>query len=127
MKPITQEWIEKAEGDFATLERECQAQDKPNYDGICFHAQQCAEKYLKAILSEAEQSFGKIHDLVALLEQVLDIKPEWEVFREDLAFLSDFSVSYRYPGESADQEAALEARDRCRKFRQPVRQTLGLD
>lgn len=126
MKPITKEWIEKAEGDFATLERECQAQEKPNYDGICFHAQQCAEKYLKAILSEAEQPFGKIHDLVALLEQVLNTKPEWEVFREDLAFLSDFSVSYRYPGESADQETALEARDRCRKFRQVVRQELRL-
>ena len=126
MKPITQEWIEKAEGDFATLERECQAQEKPNYDGICFHAQQCVEKYLKAILSEAEQPFGKIHDLVALLEQVLEIKLVWEEFREDLAFLSDFSVSYRYPGESADQDAALEARDRCRKIRQIARQEFGL-
>lgn len=127
MKPISQEWIEKAEGDYATLERECQAQDLPNYDGICFHAQQCVEKYLKAILSESHRPFSKIHDLVALLEQALEINPDLEVFREDLAFLSDFAVSYRYPGESADQETAFEARDRCRKFRCVARQELEPD
>jgi HEPN domain-containing protein len=109
MKPMTDEWIAKAEGDFAMMERECQVQQDPNYDGICFHAQQCAEKYLKARLCEADISFGKIHDLVALLEQILRIKPEWETFREDLAYLSDFSVTFRYPGESADRESAFDA------------------
>lgn len=39
MKPITREWIEKAEGDFAMMEREGRARKQPNYDGICFHAQ----------------------------------------------------------------------------------------
>ncbi len=43
MKPITAEWVAKAEADFATMERECRATENPNYDGICFHAQQCAE------------------------------------------------------------------------------------
>ena len=57
MKPITEEWIVKAEGDFAMLERESRARKNPNYDGICFHAQQCAEKYLKARLCEAGISF----------------------------------------------------------------------
>jgi hypothetical protein len=50
MKPLTQEWIEKAEGDFRTARRELQAKRLPNYDAVCFHAQQCAEKYLKARL-----------------------------------------------------------------------------
>jgi HEPN domain-containing protein len=36
-------------GDFATVEREVRARKNPNYDGVCFHAQQCAEKYLKAL------------------------------------------------------------------------------
>jgi HEPN domain-containing protein len=40
MKPITAEWIGKAEGDFATVEREARARKNPNYDGVCFHAQQ---------------------------------------------------------------------------------------
>lgn len=126
MKPMTAEWVAKAEGDFAMMERECQVQEDPNYDGICFHAQQCAEKYLKARLCEADISFSKIHDLVALLEQALGIEPGWETFREDLAYLSDFSVTFRYPGESADRESALDAQRRCRVFRDAVRNTLGL-
>jgi len=48
MKPISREWIGKAEGDFVMMEREGRARKQRNHDGICFHAQQCAEKYLKA-------------------------------------------------------------------------------
>jgi len=50
MKPMTAECLAKAEGDFTMLQREMRARKDPNYDGICFHAQQCAEKYLKARL-----------------------------------------------------------------------------
>ena len=126
MKQITSEWVAKAEGDFAMMEREARARKNPNYDGICFHSQQCAEKYLKARLCEGNISFSKIHDLVALLEQCLSIEPLWESFREDLAFLSDFAVNFRYPGESADRESAMEAKCRCRLFRQAARHALGL-
>lgn len=127
MKPMTDEWVTKAEGDFATMLRESQVLENPNYDGICFHAQQCAEKYLKARLCEEGISFGKIHDLVALLEQVLCVEPGWEAFREDLAYLSDFAIAFRYPGESAETESALEAQRRCRKFRTAARKTLSLE
>ncbi len=126
MKPIAAEWIAKAEGDFAMMERECKVQDKANYDGICFHAQQCAEKYLKARLCEADIPFSKIHDLVALLEQVIVAETAWETFRQDLAYLSDFAVTFRYPGESADRESALDAQSRCRIFRNAARKSLGL-
>jgi HEPN domain-containing protein len=125
MKPITAEWVAKAEGDFATLERESRVRKDPNYDGICFHAQQCAEKYLKARLTEAEVRFTRIHDLTALLDLALPIEPLWEEFREDLAYLSDFGVAFRYPGESADRESAIIARKRCRIFRYAARRALG--
>jgi HEPN domain-containing protein len=39
MNPITLEWVGKAEGDFATAERELRVQTDPNYDAVCFHAQ----------------------------------------------------------------------------------------
>lgn len=126
MKPITFEWVAKAEGDFAMLERESRARKNPNYDGICFHAQQCAEKYLKARLCEAEIEYKKIHDLVSLLDNVLEVEPVWETFRQHLAYLSGFAVSFRYPGESADKNMALDARKRCRLFRCAARQALGL-
>lgn len=63
---------------------------------------------------------------MALLDQVLAVEPNWEIFRTDLAFLSDFAVSFRYPGEEADRESALDARRRCRVFRLAARKTLGL-
>ncbi len=127
MKPTTAEWIAKAEDDFSVMERECQVVTHPSYDAVCFHAQQCAEKYLKAHLCEVDAVFGKTHDLVALLDQVLDVEPGWERFREDLAYLSDFAVSFRYPGEAADQNCALDAQRRCRAFRTAARRSVGLD
>lgn len=126
MKPSIHEWVAKAEGDFMMVEREAKVRKNPNYDGLCFHAQQCAEKYIKARLVAADIAFPKTHDLVALLEQALAVEPLWESFREHLAFLTDFAVTFRYPGESADRQTALDARRRCRAFRQTAREALGL-
>jgi len=126
MKPLSVEWVSKAEGDFAIVEREMRARKNPSYDGVCFHAQQCAEKYLKARLSESGIHFEKVHDLPALLEQALPAEPLWESHRRDLAYLSDFAVHYRYPGESADRATALRARSLCRSFRNSARESLGL-
>jgi len=117
----------KAEGDFAIMEREARVRKNPSYDGVCFHAQQCAEKYLKARLYEADIAFTKTHSLVALLDQLLLVEPLWEVYREHLAYLSVYAVKFRYPGESADKPQALEARKRCRFFRRVARESLGLE
>jgi len=124
MNRITCEWIDKAEGDFSTMMRESRVRKNPNYDAVCFHAQQCAEKYLKACLCESGIAFGKIHDLVALLDKVIVVEPLWESFRESLAYISGYAVSLRYPGEIADYEAAVDARQRCRAFRGSARASL---
>jgi HEPN domain-containing protein len=126
MKPLTLEWVAKADGDFASVEREARARKNPNYDGLCFHAQQCVEKYLKARLHEADIDFPKTRILAALLDLVLPIEPLWESFREHLIFLTGFAVSFRYPGESVDKQTALDARKRCRLFRRVAREALGL-
>jgi HEPN domain-containing protein len=57
MQPLTIEWTQKAEGDLATARRELRACLAPNFDAACFHAQQCAEKYLKALLQEMETPY----------------------------------------------------------------------
>ena len=80
------------------MDREGRVRRNPSYDGICFHAQQCAEKYLKARLCAAGVDPGRTHDLVTLMEQSLPFEPLWEAFRKDLAYLSDFAIAYRYPG-----------------------------
>ena len=127
MKPMAHEWVAKAEGDLAVMEREALVRKKPNYDAVCFHAQQCAEKYLKVRLCEAEIEFPKNHILAALLDLVLVVEPLWETFREQLIFLTGFAVGFRYPGESADKKMALEARKLCRLFRRVAREAFGLE
>jgi len=97
MKPITTEWIAKAEGVFATAQRELGATDHSNYDAVCFHAQQCAEKYLKAFLQEANIPFPKTHDLADLLASALSIEPTWSSMTADLNALSAFAVSIDIP------------------------------
>lgn len=126
MRPTTAEWVAKAEEDFHVLEREARRRKKPAYSAIGFHAQQCAEKYLKARLCEAGRTPDKTHDLTVLLNAVKDLQPEWELRRGDLRFLTDFAVTYRYPGSSADRKTALDARKRCREFRAVARLALGL-
>lgn len=105
MQEITQEWVEKAEGDFLTANRELQAQP-PNFDAAAFHAQQCAEKYLKARLVVAGVGFPKTHDLGILLNLILPIEPAWEQLRLDLDALTSLGIEVRYPGTSADREDA---------------------
>jgi HEPN domain-containing protein len=126
MKPITREWISKAEGDWDAANLLFRARRKTNYDATCFHAQQCAEKYLKARLEEAGVAAGKTHDLAKLLSLILPIEPSWSVLRPDLIVLTDFAVDYRYPGSSANRTDAKDAVQRCRTVRLVIRQSFGL-
>jgi HEPN domain-containing protein len=126
MKQTTIEWIDKAEGDFATARMSCLARRRPNHDAACFHAQQCAEKYLKARMEEAGLTVPKTHNLYALLTLILPIEPTWNGLAADLNVLSTFAVAYRYPGVSATRVDAKDAIKRCRKVRSMVRQAFGL-
>jgi HEPN domain-containing protein len=54
MNPLTLERAQKADGDYTKFLAQASA---PVYDAICFHAQQCVEKYLKAWLQEANIAF----------------------------------------------------------------------
>jgi HEPN domain-containing protein len=124
MKPITQEWVDKAKGDFATAQRELKVKRSPNYDAICFHSQQCAEKYLKACLQEAAIAFNKTHDLSVLLNSLLPAYPDWETMRPILESLTAYAVEFRYPGASANQALALQSFQECSQIRQIIRQAL---
>ncbi len=126
MNPAVAEWVSKAEGDFVTAGRELRARKSPNYDAVCFHCQQCAEKYLKAILQQNNKSIPKIHNLIELMLLCEEIDVSFEMLRADLVTMERYSVRVRYPGESAikeDAQAAYSANSVVRTF---VRQKLGL-
>jgi len=126
MKPLTAEWIEKAEEDWVSLLRSYRARKDPSYNVACFHAQQCAEKYLKAWLVEAGTAFPKTHDLSLLLTLVQPIEPGWGILQPELDTLNKYAIAYRYPGQSATKADAKEAVDACRTIRQTIRTSLGL-
>jgi HEPN domain-containing protein len=125
MRGITREWIEKAEADFITAEREPRAVP-PNYDAAAFMAQQSAEKYLKARLVEESIKFPKTHDLSTHLDLILPLEPSWEHLRACLNALTSLGIEVRYPGTTADQEDAAEAIHTAGTVRNLVRASLGL-
>jgi len=126
MTPLAREWVDKAEGDFHSCQRETRARRHPNYDSACFHAQQCVEKYLKARLQEAGLFFPKTHDLDELLHLVLPIEPQWAALRPAVSQLTNYAVVFRYPGPSASAPDARQALAHCQLVRKYARQTLGL-
>jgi HEPN domain-containing protein len=48
MKTLTREWVRKAEADYV-MASALSRLVPPVHDGVCFHCQQCAEKYLKLL------------------------------------------------------------------------------
>lgn len=126
MNPKTEEWIKKAEGDWRTMIRESRVKTDPNFEAVCFHAQQCAEKYFKARLFDASIPFDKIHDLDILLKGLLAIEPAWAVHRTAAIELTSFAVEFRYPGMEAEKSDAEDAVKHCTAIRTAVRIALGL-
>jgi len=126
MKPATTEWVNKAEGDWNAARQLNRVRQDPNYDGVCFHCQQCIEKYLKGRLVEVGVTFTKTHDLLVLLNLVLPVEPTWLVLSPRLNALNQFSVLYRYPGYDATKADAKRAIKECREVRRTIRASLGL-
>ena len=126
MNALATEWVEKAESDYRTAERELRVRKEPSNDVVCFHAQQCAEKYLKAALLEHQLPLRRIHDLEVLLDILVPINLDWETIRTPLLLLNDYSVDIRYPGETASKDEARAAVGAMRTVRDHVRQGFGL-
>lgn len=125
MKPITSEWVARAEEDYRVARRE-RSSDPPAYNAACFHAQQCVEKYLKALLQEQETAFQKVHDLETLMKLCLHVMPELEKHRELLQWLTAFAVEVRYPGTSAGEDDAERSVQIAESLRGLIRRRLGL-
>ena len=126
MLPTTTEWVTKAEGDWSTAQTVLRSRKAPYYDAVCFHAQQCAEKYLKARLEEAGIAFPPTHDLLRLLGLVLPCEPGWTVLDPDLRALMVYAVAVRYPGTTALRTDARHALANCANVRDHARRGLGL-
>jgi len=126
MNPLTLEWVAKAEGDLLTARREYRARKNPNYDAVCFHAQQGAEKYIKAVLQENGLPIPRVHSLADLLALIGKIDPSYLSIQPQLIVMEGYAVQFRYPGLSADKSEAKEALQASDQVRAFVRGKLGL-
>lgn len=74
-------------------------------ESICFHAQQAAEKYLKALIIARHARPARTHKLVRLVRQLRKSGLDLGDLDDDAAFLSRFAVDVRYP-ESEKRDSA---------------------
>lgn len=121
------EWIEKAEEDCRVALTLRRLRRNPAHNAVCFHAQQCVEKYLKAILEKHGGVIRKIHALPVLLDQCIEAHPTLIGMRPDMVRLSEYAVEFRYPGESATVKDATEAISIMQRSRLDLRIALGLE
>jgi len=112
---VVHEWVDKAENDLKNASHTLKLGKDCPTDTVCFHAQQCVEKYLKALLVLHEIDCPKTHDmgvLFRLLPKPLDIA----MSPMDQRRLTDYATTARYPGES-DPISLSEARQAVRLAR----------
>ena len=109
---IARQWIMKAQNDLLNADNNLRSERIP-FDTVCFHCQQAAEKYLKAVIYAKGSAVPLTHDLILLLEKILVFRPDAEILREPLALLNPFAVEVRYPDDwfMPTEEDTQEARN----------------
>ena len=118
-------WVEHAEDDFNAAGKLLRGK-KPSTFGACFHAQQCAEKYMKALLESKRIRFPFTHDLILLNMKCISAGITINVEDKLLELLSAYAVAARYDRESPSLEDAKEAQKIAAEVRKFARKFLGL-
>ena len=117
-------WVTRAEEDF-TLARSALRRKRPLLYGETFHAQQCVEKDLKALLVTRGLTFPRTHDLTALSDLCLQGGIIIPVEQDALDRLAAYAVQVRYPGEDPALDEAREALQVAQVVRRFVRKFLN--
>lgn len=115
-------WIEKADDDFKMANHAFTMGADCPFASLCFHVQQCVEKYVKALLVLREIDFPKIHDIGRLIQLLpKNVILPIDVPTEEL--LTGYAVTARYPGddEPVSMAEARRALSVMRKVRKAAR------
>jgi HEPN domain-containing protein len=125
MKRQTGLWVRKAEADLIGA-RSLERTKPPLHDLVCFHCQQAAEKYLKALVQELGLVVPRTHNLADLLTLLLPHDAALRKLRRGLISLGRYAVGFRYPGENASKRQSMGALRQAEKVRRAIRDRLGL-
>ncbi|MGH7857774.1 MAG: HEPN domain-containing protein [Candidatus Binatia bacterium] len=119
-------WIRKGDSDLADARRTV-ASEGP-YDTACFHVQQAAEKYLKALPAWHGQAIPRSHDLEEIQDQCERVERLPALVELDLADLTGYAVELRYDADFwPDQSTAAEAVALAERVRSIVISVLPAD
>jgi len=121
---VTQ-WVSHAEDDLRLARHGMKLPEDCPYELIAFHAQQCAEKYLKAYLVSCLVDFPYTHDIFRLL-RLCRQRADWAGQLEDAGRLVRYAITARYPTEGlkVNREQAAEAIAIAQRVAQVVREAL---
>lgn len=101
---VVREWLVKVDHDLLNATHTLTLGAVCPTDTVCFHAQQCVEKYLKALLVFRATPFPKTHD-IAVLRRLLPPKLRPKMDRKSQKRLTDYATVKRYP--NAEPEIPL--------------------
>jgi HEPN domain-containing protein len=122
---VVREWVRKADHDLIAAAHTLKLKRNCPTDTVCFHAQQCVEKYLKAVLTLYAIAFPRTHDVEALVRILPpDMLIDWPLSQQRQ--LSGYAVVTRYPGqyEEIPLKEARQAVAIARRTRRELRKRL---
>ncbi|MBM3268922.1 MAG: HEPN domain-containing protein [Candidatus Sericytochromatia bacterium] len=93
---VPEEWLRSARSDLALAS--IALPDEVMLEALSFHAQQAAEKALKAVLVKVGVAFPFTHDLAVLVGLVSETVEGWDAALDEVATLTDYAVLTRYLG-----------------------------
>lgn len=120
------EWVDKAEADYQSAVALHRRRKAPLPDIVCYHCQQCVEKYLKAYLLAQGSTPPRIHDLEDLLNLCALYDATLTARLPLVHVLNPYGVLIRYPGMTATVAEAQASVHAMRRLRTILRRTLGL-
>ena len=121
IRDFVRQWLDKAEEDLKAGEILLNS-DLEDFDSAGFHAQQAAEKFIKAVLVRYQIPFPKSHS-IALLRGLVEQADKTLAARLSPAdSLTPYGVEFRYPGESepVSREQGFQAVQLARQVREQI-------
>ena len=125
LKKVMQ-WLSLADEDLSLASHALGLGARSPYRLIAYHAQQCAEKCLKAFLVYHKVDFPYTHNIRRLLKFCEELAT-WPQNLTDAEVLTPYAITARYPGEEEDvtESEAKRAIELAHQVREQVRNALA--